>query len=208
VRGSRRGTPLPLSGFLDGGRLRAAAAVLAAGGIAILPTDTLYGFHCAASKLDSVRRIRGMKGRGEGSGLILLAADLAMVDAMVSRWPGRSRATLGGIWPAPLTAILPSSRAVSRALAPRGAAAVRVPGRPELRALIRALGEPIVSTSVNITGRKPMRNIAEIRARFPGLDAYLSQRGRPSALPSTVIDFTAVPPRLVRAGKYPWPDGR
>jgi L-threonylcarbamoyladenylate synthase len=206
VRSPSRAAP-PVSGFLAPRHVRPAAAVLADGGIAVLPTDTLYGFHCAASNLDSVERIRGLKGRGAGSGFILLAADLPMVDEMVSRWPPRARATLEAIWPAPLTAILPASRIISDALAPRRKMAVRIPARAELRSLIRALGEPIVSTSVNITGRKPMRRIAEIRRRFPALDAYLSQRGRPGGLPSTVIDFTVKPPRLVRSGAYPWPAG-
>jgi tRNA A37 threonylcarbamoyladenosine synthetase subunit TsaC/SUA5/YrdC len=50
-----------------------------------------------------------------------------------------------------------------------------------------------------------MTRIADIRRAFPGLGGYLSQRGRSSVLPSTIVDFTVDAPILVRAGGYPWP---
>jgi tRNA A37 threonylcarbamoyladenosine synthetase subunit TsaC/SUA5/YrdC len=50
-----------------------------------------------------------------------------------------------------------------------------------------------------------MTEIAAIRKAFPGLGGYLSRRGRGSALPSTIVDFTVDAPILVRAGGYPWP---
>jgi tRNA threonylcarbamoyl adenosine modification protein (Sua5/YciO/YrdC/YwlC family) len=200
---SRR-TPLPASGHLDRSRIRAVAALLAGGGVAVLPTDTIYGLHCAASRREALERIRKLKGRGAKSGFILLAADMAMVERVVARWPGESRRLLGNVWPAPLTAILPAGAALPRIISPGRKVAVRIPARDDLRALIAAVGEPIVSTSVNLVGKAPMRRIAGIRRTFPGLEAYLSGTGRAPASPSTIVDFTSVRPRLVRAGLYRW----
>ncbi|MDD4857333.1 MAG: L-threonylcarbamoyladenylate synthase, partial [Candidatus Krumholzibacteria bacterium] len=171
------------------------------------PTVTIYGFHCAASRLDAVERIRMIKARAGRSGFILLAGDLDMAGNLVARWPGSSEAILAGAWPAPLTAILPARRTVPEILAPNGAVAVRVPAHEHLRALIMALGEPIVSTSVNAAGRAPITRIADTRRSFPGLEAYISRRGRASGSPSTIVDFTSRIPRLVRAGAYRWPAG-
>lgn len=197
----------PLVGYLEGRRIGEAARMLSTGGIAVLATDTLYGFHCAASRREAIERIRRLKGRRTSAGYIVLASDLDMADAIVSRWPAGSRAVLGAIWPAPFTAVLPASSCLSPLVAPRGSVAVRVPALDELRRVIRGLGEPIVSTSVNVSGRSPMTRIADIQVRFPGLAAYLSRRGRPSRLPSTVVDFTGPEPRLVRPGRFPWPVG-
>lgn len=197
----------PLIGHLEGRRIDEVARMLSTGGIAVLPTDTLYGFHCAASRREAIERICRLKDRRESAGYIVLASDLDMADAIVSRWPRGSRTVLGAIWPAPFTAVLPASSRVSPLVAPRGSVAIRVPALDELRRVIRALGEPIVSTSVNVSGRAPMTRIAGIRVRFPGLAAYLSRRGRPSRLPSTVVDFTGTEPRLVRPGRHPWPAG-
>jgi tRNA threonylcarbamoyl adenosine modification protein (Sua5/YciO/YrdC/YwlC family) len=193
----------PLAGYLDRGTIPGVAAHLASGGIAVLPTDTIYGFHCSASIPEAITRMRDLKGRGAGVGFILLAADTVMADSVVARWPGSSRALLAGIWPAPLTAILPGRRTLDPNLAPRGSVAVRVPANRELRSLIRRLGEPVVSTSVNVSGRSPVTRIADARRLFPGLEAYISRRGRQSGSASTIVDFRFGTPRLVRAGAYP-----
>ncbi len=195
----------PLVGYLEGRKLREAARLLSSGAITVLPTDTLYGFHCAVSSGAAIERIRALKGRRRGMGYILLASDLAMVDSMVAGWPSGSRAALGRIWPAPFTAVLRASSRVPAAAAPRGSVAVRIPALAGLRSVIRAVGEPILSTSVNASGRAPLARIGDIRKRFPGLAAYLSRRGRAGAAPSTIVDFTGTEPRLVRRGKYPWP---
>lgn len=174
----------------------------------MLPTDTIYGFHCAVSNRRAIEMILDLKGRRARSGFILLAADEAMADTLVARWPGESRSMLIRIWPAPLTAILPARKTLSAILAPGGKVAVRVPARADLRALIERIGEPIVSTSANLSGREPMTRIADIRKAFPGLGGCLSRRGRSSALPSTIVDFTVDPPLLVRPGGYRWPADR
>lgn len=194
----------PVTGYLEGAAIRRVADILSSGEIAVLPTDTIYGFHCLASRTDSINEILSRKGKGAGGGLIVLASDLAMADIVIAEWPGESRATLGRVWPAALTAVLPASPAVSPVVAWRGAVALRVPACDDLRAVVRTVGEPIVSTSVNVTGGEPMTRIHEIRRAFPGLGAYIARRGRSGALPSTVVDFTAGSPRLVRGGRYRW----
>jgi L-threonylcarbamoyladenylate synthase len=196
--------PLPTIGYLNGPGLERIAALLGAGGVVVLPTDTMYGFHCAASCLSAVERIRTLKGRAKGSGFILLAADAAMVDSLVRRWPGSSKRVLSTIWPAALTAVLPARGTIARIVAPHGRVAVRVPANSGIRCLIAEVGEPIVSTSVNRSARPPMTRIADIRRSFPGLDAYVSRRGGGGRSSSTVVDFTGGPPRLVRAGRFPF----
>jgi L-threonylcarbamoyladenylate synthase len=203
MKPARRERP-PLIGYLEGRRIAEAARALSAGAVLILPTDTLYGFHCAASCRAAIERIRALKGRRSGVGFILLASDLAMADRLVASWPRGARAALAAAWPAPLTAVLPASSRVPCSAARRGSVAVRIPAHDRLRRLIRALGTPVLSTSVNVSGRPPMTRIADIRRSFPGLAGYLSRRGRPSASPSTVVDFTRGEPSVVRAGKYPW----
>lgn len=196
-----------LRGLLTRSLAARVAAALAAGGVAVLPTDTIYGFHCAASSAGAVKRIRALKRRASRSGFVLLAADAAMAERIVARWPGGARAILARIWPGPLTALLPARKGVPPALAPRGVVAVRVPGRADLRALVAAIGEPLVSTSVNVSGGRPLARIADIERSFPGLDAYVSKRGRTSRIPSTIVDFTGDAPALVRSGAIRWREG-
>ena len=195
----------PLRGYFTRAMVTKVAAVLRDGGVAVLPTDTIYGLHCVASNMTAVRRIRRFKGRGSSAGFILLAADMEMVDRLVLRWPQGARELLARIWPAPLTAILPASKSIDPSLAPEGTVAVRIPALPELRRCVKSIGHPLVSTSVNRGGRKPMTRITEIMREVPNLGAYIAQRGRPGAKPSTIVDMTVAPPKLLRPGRHPWP---
>ncbi|MDD3642400.1 MAG: Sua5/YciO/YrdC/YwlC family protein, partial [Candidatus Krumholzibacteria bacterium] len=88
----------PLNGRFDPVTIARLAVILRDGGVAVLPTDTIYGFHCDAARPAAVRRIRRLKGRGAG-GFILLAASIDMASELVSRWPGRSRPILDRLWP-------------------------------------------------------------------------------------------------------------
>jgi tRNA threonylcarbamoyl adenosine modification protein (Sua5/YciO/YrdC/YwlC family) len=189
----------PLNGRFDPETIARCAALLRGGGVAVLPTDTIYGFHCAAAIPRAVGRIRRLKGR-EAGGFILLASSLEMAARLVSRWPGRSREILARLWPGRVTAILPASRSVDAALSPGGRVAVRVPRQAALAACIRETGLPLVSTSVNRKGEAPMTRIAEIRATFPGLDAYIGRNGPGPRIPSTVLDLTGPAPVVVREG--------
>ncbi len=196
-----------VTGYLERAMIRYVADILISGGIVVLPTDTIYGFHCIASRPDSIGGILALKGRVK-PGLIALASDLEMADCMVREWPGASRALLAKIWPAPLTAVLPASSGVPPDLSPRGAVAIRIPALDELRSVARTVGEPLVSTSVNVSGREPLTRIGEIMTEFPGLGAYIAQRGRPRTIPSTIVDFTTERPHVVRRGRYRWRGGR
>jgi len=191
----------PVEGYLEGIDIASLAAMLAAGGVAVLPTDTIYGFHCVYSDPGPIDRIIDLKGRSRSSGLILLASSAVMVDALVDRWPSGTRDMLFTIWPAPITAILPASRKIPAVLRPDGKVAVRIPAVPALLELIERTGGPLVSTSINRSGHPPMNRIGEIRKAFPGLEAYISRKGPGSRAPSTVIDLSGDKVRIVRRGR-------
>lgn len=195
----------PASIIFERSTIVKAAEVLSRGGVAILPTDTIYGLHCSISRLKAIERIHRLKKRDISRGLVLLAADLRMAETLVEFWPGKSWEILSLLWPAPLTAILPARRGLPEIIAPRRAVALRIPAFDLLRSLISLLGEPLVSTSANLSGKLPLNRISEIKTLFPGLDAYFSRRGRAAISPSTIVDFRQVPPALVRPGRAKWP---
>lgn len=190
----------PLTGYLTGEKREALARLLAEGRVAVLPTDTIYGFHCICTDEDAIGRIISMKGRRRSSGLILLASSVEMAETLAGRWPGGSRELLRRSAGDPLTILLPASGELPQVLRPGGKVAVRIPALEELRALTGRVGTPLISTSVNRSGQEPMTRIGRIRAEFPGLAAYISRKGRSPARPSTIVDMTAGSPVIVRAG--------
>jgi L-threonylcarbamoyladenylate synthase len=82
--------------------------------------------------------------------------------------------------------------------------AVRVPADPALRAIIAAVGAPLYSTSANRPGAAPLADPAALRAAYAGaVDLIVDDGPAGAALPSTIVDVTVAPPRIVRAGALP-----
>lgn len=196
------------------GALYRARRVLEAGQIAVLPTENLYGFSVLAASASAVGRLRELKGRDAHHPFVGLAASVQAVESMVDREScTEALEHLRRLWPAPLTAVLPlrAARPWGERLESRGTAAFRVPAHERLRQLLKGLGGVVLSTSVNRTGRAPLRRLADIADEFGAAadvalfrDRRLEEAAR-AAVPapaSTVVDCTTWPPRLLRPGAY------
>jgi len=178
--------------------LAAVAAAVAAGGIVIIPTETVYGLACAADNAAGVVRIEALKRRPPGLELSLLAAAPADVSDLVEL-SSRARTLADRFWPGGLSLICPLG---SRRLAiPRRGPSlmVRVPAHDRLRELLRRTG-PLASTSANRHGDTPAATAAEAEAMF-GADVDAVLDGGPGAgVASTIIETTSTPPRVLREG--------
>lgn len=162
------------------------ADVLRAGGVALLPTDTIYGLHAVATDQQAIGRIRAMKGRGDDKPFVVIGSSIEQLRALGATIPER----LSGIWPAPLTAILTSGQTTI---------AARIPDLEWLRALLDRTG-PLVSTSANRSGEPPVTSPHALAIDLQNaLDALLDQ-GLREGKPSTIVDFTGAEPRLIREG--------
>jgi L-threonylcarbamoyladenylate synthase len=189
---------------IDDGATRAEVlAVLRRGGVAVLPTDTLYGLSAAATSASGIGHIRAIKRSADERLFIVLASSVDMVAAHVRSFGCSSREELERVWPAPVTAILPVGAQAAEWMGET--IAVRVPAVPALLEVIAALGEPIVSTSVNRSGESPRTSLGEIESEF-GPEVDMVVRGNvTSTLASTIVDLTGDSPVVVRQGDYTWP---
>jgi len=177
-----------------------ALELLRSGGVVVLPTDTLPGFHAAASRQDAVERISALKGVTGPRRYLLLAASVEMVSGYVGSWGCTSRETLAGMWPAPLTVILPSGGQSPEWMG--ATVALRVPQLEPLRRFIEAVGEALVSTSCNRSGEPPMQDYRAIEAAFD-VDMVLTG-STPSSPASTLVDVCGESAVVLREGPYDW----
>jgi L-threonylcarbamoyladenylate synthase len=179
-------------------------SVLARDGVVILPTDTIYGLSAPIASRAGYEQVVSLK-RGETERrFIYLADSIEMVSRYVAGWGCASEEALRQIWPAALTAILPSGREVPDWVGE--SIAFRVPESPELRAIIGAVGQPILSTSVNRSGEPPLRDVDAIAEAFDReVELMVIGEVDIAAAASTIVDFTGDRPRLIRRGGYAWP---
>lgn len=178
--------------------LDAIAELLRAGGVVLLPTDTIYGFHAVATNEAAVGDLATIKGRDEGKPFVVIGASVEqLTDLGISITPDASE-ILTSLWPAPLTAVLPLARPIA---ASRGASslAVRIPALDWLRDLLGRTG-PLASTSANSSGHPPISSPDELA---PGMHSRLSgvvDGGLYAGEPSVIVDFTGEEPRVLREG--------
>jgi L-threonylcarbamoyladenylate synthase len=138
----------------DPDAIGAAARILADGGLVAFPTETVYGLGADATNAAAVARLYAAKGRPAFNPLIAHVGDAAAARAL-ARFDAAAETLAGAFWPGPLTLVVPKSAACPVAeLATAGldSIAVRVPAHAIARALIAALGRPVVAPSANRSG--------------------------------------------------------
>jgi len=183
-----------------------AAAHLRAGGLLAYPTETVYGLGSRATAGD-VARLAGLKGRDPGKPFLLLVSDRAMAEAQGLAFNASADVLARAFWPGPLTIVLPGGggRLPDLLRGPEGGIAVRWTSHQGMARLIAELGEPITSTSANLKGAPPAPGADAVERDFAAAVAtgelmVLDGGVLGNRPPSTVVDCTRTPARLVRSG--------
>jgi L-threonylcarbamoyladenylate synthase len=182
--------------------LGVAATTLRAGGLVAFPTETFYALGAAALQPAAVRHIFTVKGRPEDKPLLVLVDSVAMVERIAAEVPVTARRLIAEHWPGPLTLVLRAQPHVpDEVTAGSGTVGVRLSAHPLARALVQALGEPVTAPSANPSTLAPPTTAAAVLHYFEGrIDLVLDGGATAGGEPSTVLDVTVDPPRVVRAG--------
>ena len=182
--------------------IQLAAKIISEGGVIAFRTDTFYGLGADPFNAAAVAKIRELKGREENKPILLLLADAGVVDRFIADRSEVFEEVAKKFWPGPLTIIgVAVASLLEEITAGTGTVGVRVPADSEVRELVRACGGALTATSANPSGREPARSAAEVRAYFPlGIDLVIDGGEVTATEPSTVLDVTTVPPRIVRQG--------
>jgi L-threonylcarbamoyladenylate synthase len=188
--------------------LREAADIIMRGGIAIYPTETVYGIGVRYDDEQALARLFALKGRDSRKALLLLlprAEDLRLVSSHV---PPEALRLAVRFWPGPLTLVVPAAPDVPELITGGGSTVgCRVSSSPAASTLVRNCGMPITSTSANPSGGPNPARISDI----PGdillrADIVIDAGPAAGSLPSTVYDVSCKPFRLVRPGCIPESD--
>jgi L-threonylcarbamoyladenylate synthase len=179
--------------------------LLAGGGILALPTETFYALAVDPYQPRALARLFTLKERSPEKAVLLLVANREMAARAVRETPETGARLMARFWPGPLTLILPAAGDLPDLVtAGSGTVGLRQPRQTVLVDLLAALGFPVTGTSANRAGRKPLTLALEVAREFgEEIDLILDAGPCPGGLPSTVVDVTATPPRLVRPGAVP-----
>ena len=188
------------------GSVDALAAALEAGGVVLVPTDTVYGLAAALDRPDGVAALYEVKGRPRSQPCqVLLYAPALLVEALAPL-DGRTRAVAEALLPGPATCLVPDP--AGRFAAAAGVAAGSVGVRaPRLDGPLSALGMFLVATSANDPGEADPSTLGQVPARIRSAVAAELDLGPLPGTASAVVDLREVaaggPARLLRAGPDP-----
>ena len=182
--------------------LSKAIEIVKNGGVIIYPTDTACGIGCRIDNTDAVSRIFSIKGRETSKATPVLFSSVEMVEKYVEAIPQEVKKNLmEKYWPGAVTIILRAEENVDPLIRGGGKTiGARIPNYSDILTLIEEVGVPLIGTSANFSGEPSIFTTDDISGNLASLVDYVLQGECSFKKPSTVIDSTQEPWKVVREG--------
>ena len=173
------------------------------GEVIVYPTDTLYGFGVDATNTEAIHKLNRLKGRIQPLSIILESVehlhDFAEFDVDIE-------SQIKELFPGRYTVLLPAKESYLSPFVQNGSPkiGVRIPNHFFPVKLVKLIGKPIITTSINRHGNDPLNDVTQVEIDFPNVDIFEDSKHSPSK-GSTIIDLSSSPPAIVRDGDGPYP---
>jgi len=186
---------------LKGPHIQPAAEVPRQGGVIVYPTDTIYGLGCDITNKQAIERVQRIKGRDHKKPMSFVCADLTHISdyARVSNYAHR---ILKQCLPGAYTFVLPATRQTPRILQTKQkTVGLRIPDHPVPLALVRALGQPILSTSANYADQEVITEPWALEEELGSQVDLILECGPLPVEASSVVSLVGDQAEIIREGK-------
>lgn len=186
----------------DAAQIERAGKLLRDGGIVAIPTETVYGLAANAFDPSAVAKVFEAKGRPADNPFIVHICEQSQMDELCHDIPEEARVLADGLWPGPMTIILPRRDHIPNIVtAGLSTVGIRFPSHPIARAIIRASGVPLAAPSANRSGRPSTTSFAHTLEDLDGrVDAIVDGGDAYAGVESTVIEVSHGKIRMLRPG--------
>lgn len=169
-------------------KLHTAVQQMQNGKIIAYPTEAVYGIGCDPFNEQAVLKLLALKHRSSSKGLIILIANWSQLTPLIAPIPDGLLSHVQATWPGHVTWIFPKSSLIPSWISGnQPTVAIRMSAHPIARQL--CMQGPVVSTSANISGREPARDIMELFNQFPqGIDVLIEGDIGDQQNPSAIYD--------------------
>ncbi len=184
-------------------RVSSIVEIIRSGGLIAYPTDSSYAFGCQIGNKKAIDRIHRIRRTDKKHNFTLICADLSEISvyAKVDNWAYRM---IKSMTPGPYTFVLPATREVPKRLQNlrRRTIGIRVPDHALVHAMLEALGEPIMSSTLSLPGDDmPLTDPVEIEERIGHEVDAIIDAGPTGIDPTTVLDLSGGSVEVLRVGR-------
>ncbi|OSC41084.1 L-threonylcarbamoyladenylate synthase [Mycobacterium decipiens] len=181
--------------------IAAAVGALKAGGLIVMPTDTVYGIGADAFDRTAVDALLSAKGRGRDMPVGVLVGSWHTIEGLVYSMPDGARELIRAFWPGALSLVVVQAPSLQWDLGDaHGTVMLRMPLHPVAIELLREVG-PMAVSSANVSGRPPAVDAVEARRQLGDhVEVYLDAGPSAQQAASTIVDLTGGTPRVLRQG--------
>jgi L-threonylcarbamoyladenylate synthase len=179
--------------------------ILKRGGVGVIPTDTIYGLACSAFSVTAVERIYNLKGRDENKPLVIIISDISDLEKFGAKVSEEQLKFIKKYWPGKVTIIFEISKDFNYLDKGLGLA-IRLPADENILEFLKQSG-PLATSSANIQGKIPAKNIEEAQKYFgpstsragDKVDFY-EDAGELDSAPSTLVRISGDKVEVLREG--------
>ena len=184
-------------------RIAEVVATIRGGGLVAYPTDSSYAFGCHIGDKRAMDRIRRIRRTDKNHNFTLVCSDLSEIS-LYARFDNWAYRLMKSMTPGPYTFILQATREVPKRLQNprRRTIGLRVPDHPIVHAMLDALGEPIMSSTLTLPGDDlPLTSVVEIEERIGHQIELIIDGGPTGVEPTSVIDLCGGSVEVLRVGR-------
>jgi L-threonylcarbamoyladenylate synthase len=176
---------------------------LRAGGVVAYPTESYYALGVQATDEEAVRRLFTLKRRPQKNPLPVIVGTTEILETIVKSVPLQAKYLMDEYWPGPLTILFEAKDHLPLLLTGSSRrVAVRIPGESVALRLATACTFAITATSANISSHPPAEHPDQLVSYFDEeIDMVIDTGSTPGGQPSTIVDATIVPFRVLREGR-------
>lgn len=175
-------------------------SILKDGGVIVVPTDTLYAVACDALNPKAIEKVCRLKGiNPEKTNLSILCDDISMVSDY-AKFDNYAFKLMKDNTPGPFTFLLRAANSLPRAFKGRKIVGVRIPANDAIRKIVKALGNPLLSTSITYADEDYARNPDLIEETYEDKADLILKGSDGGTIPSAIVDCTGSSPEIIREG--------
>ncbi len=185
--------------------IKRAVEVLEKGGLIVYPTDTVYAYGCDILSKKAIDTIYRLKKIDRKKPLSFIFSDISAVSEYARLVSNEAYKTMKRLLPGPYTFIFEASKLVPRIVTTnQKTIGIRIPDNNIAIELVRTLGRPILSASVNTLSGEYVVDPGHLEAVYANEVDLVIDAGQKISEPSTIVDFSSGAPELLRKGKGEW----